>query len=410
MTKKLGILVTVILLVTMTFVGTAMAAVPTEWTDDGSAFETSASKPTVCYDGKVYHMWYLSGDKMYYRTSMDLATWTDVGECSGYNLTEYDDNAFVVKTNTGQFYLWCTDEPGTKIVRFKSMDGRAWVYDDVVLNKGDQGTWDARKIDHPMVIKDEQGYKLYYQGSNTAEEYRIGLATADSITGNFQRANGGEPVLQPSTDGWDSYRVFQPWVVQTGGKYYMFYAANDKGYTSNPAAIGVATSDDGITWTNAKSPILGRDETARAAHPAVIHKDGTWHIWYYKGSNIWHATSVYNVATTAVTFKVTEVAKPGDPTYPTIIGVSVPPTLDIGNIVQGTTGTGNLIITNTGNVTEDITCAVTTGAAQGSTVEVTSLHNGIAVRGEATATVTVTAGQTIGEDSATITVTATAAQ
>jgi predicted GH43/DUF377 family glycosyl hydrolase len=412
-TKKLSIFVTALFLVTMIFAGTAMAETSSPasltWTDE-TVLVSNASKPTVCYDGEKYHMWYLQEvgevEKMYYQTSSDLSTWTSQGACN-YSLTTYADNAFIIKTGESSFYLWCTDNAGTKIVRLSSTDGIAWKDATDVLSKGTGTEWDADKIDHPMVIKDGASYKLYYQGrASSTGDYSIGVATANSLLGPFTRVESN-PVLTKSeseSDAWDSKRVFQPWVVKTGSEYYMFYAGNSTSYTANPDGIGMATSADGISWTK-QGRILGTG-SSRVAHPAVTHKEGTWYIWYLNGNDIYHATAPSDTGTTNVTFNVTAV---GDPTYPDIIGVSVPATLAIGTIGTGQEKTETLTIKNIGNVAVNVGCTVTpTTVPTGSSVTVTESIANIAVGGTANATVTVTAGTATGEGSATITVTATA--
>lgn len=422
MGRRLSVLTATVFLVLLVFTGTALAVVPmdaTNWEVDETAFIEGASKPTVCYDEEdgIYHLWYLKSDKkLYYQTSNDLDTWTNHGECTGYNSNDYADNAFIIKTDKdSQFYLWCTDKDGTEIVRLSSANGINWENEVVVLEKGEgDGAWDGDKIDHPMVIKDGEEYKMYYQGRNADKEYCIGLATADSLTDEFSR-HGDNPVLSSSESAWDSYRVFQPWVVRVNdGDYYMFYAGNTEGQ-GGPAAIGVIRSEDGQSWTNADEPIITREADASTsdpvAHPAVAHLNGTWHLWFLKSENntdkIYHATAISSIGKTVVTFTV-KGEVPGDPMYPDIIAISVPDKLEFGDIETNSTESKDLTIENIGNVDVGVTCAVLD--ATGGTITVTDPTENIAVGETGTAEVTVTVGSTVGDGSATITVTATATE
>jgi predicted GH43/DUF377 family glycosyl hydrolase len=99
------------------------------------------------------------------------------------------------------------------------------------------------------------------------------------------------PVLPRGESGaWDGIEgiVFAPHVIQHEGTYYMFYsgADNDRG---RPAAIGYATSEDGINWTKfGENPIIAPDDTGydgmcvSVGVPMV--EDDTWVLYYAANS------------------------------------------------------------------------------------------------------------------------------
>ncbi|HTY58137.1 MAG TPA: T9SS type A sorting domain-containing protein [Bacteroidota bacterium] len=192
----------------------------------------------------------------------------------------------------------------------------------------------------PRVIRDQQGYKMYYTGQN-GNSYAIGLATStdgkswqryantpiltpdsaskwdslaqafcsvyyndttyymwyaggDGINGGIGLATSsdgihwthapGNPVFTKSHSGWDSAAVSGPCVVRVGKTFYMFYGGSTDTFTLSKFAIGLATSLDGIHWTRVgTSPVLtlgaGWDGGA-IGNLSVLYRNGTFEMWY----------------------------------------------------------------------------------------------------------------------------------
>lgn len=96
------------------------------------------------------------------------------------------------------------------------------------------------------------------------------------------------PILpRGDVDAWDGLEgmVFAPHVIEYEGMYYMFYsgADNDRG---RPNAIGLATSEDGVTWEKFEgNPILepdneGYDGICVSNGVPFVEEDGTWVLYY----------------------------------------------------------------------------------------------------------------------------------
>jgi predicted GH43/DUF377 family glycosyl hydrolase len=79
-----------------------------------------------------------------------------------------------------------------------------------------------------------------------------------------------DPVLKPSTEGWDQYGLGWPSVVKEGGEYRMYYGAR----TRSGYAIGLATSTDGISWTKYNDPVTS-DELYAESDPVLV-ADTDW--------------------------------------------------------------------------------------------------------------------------------------
>ncbi len=155
-----------------------------------------------------------------------------------------------------------------------------------VLDVGPAGSWDAAAVGLPSVLAVDGGYMMWYSGGGAASErLRIGLATSSDGLGWQKSPNG--PVLAAGPAGsWDSGVVTAPAVLYHDGLYRMWYRGTDDPVTYLGAAIGYATSPDGLRWTkSAANPVL----TAGAAgawdgemlwSASVIAEAGGYKMWY----------------------------------------------------------------------------------------------------------------------------------
>jgi hypothetical protein len=112
--------------------------------------------------------------------------------------------------------------------------------------------WDAVGVIAPQVLKTEDGYLMYYSGGSAEMRSSIGLATSDD--GISWEKSEANPILEPS-EAWEGNTVHQPRVVETEDGYLMAYRAWDG--QRGGMAIGIARSEDGINWTrSANNPYL----------------------------------------------------------------------------------------------------------------------------------------------------------
>ncbi len=158
-----------------------------------------------------------------------------------------------------------------------------------VLQEGLSGSWDDGEVYNPTVLKDGGVYKMWYTGwSPSTRLPRIGYATSpDGITWTKHAGS----VLDLGASGtWESYGVGAPTVTKDGGLYEMWYEGEDAGGWWR---IGYATSSDGINWTkDSHNPVLlegasGSWEEWGLGAPAVIKEGTRYHMWY-------HGTDAYD--------------------------------------------------------------------------------------------------------------------
>ncbi|HEY8090722.1 MAG TPA: hypothetical protein VIF09_22830 [Polyangiaceae bacterium] len=96
--------------------------------------------------------------------------------------------------------------------------------------------------------------------------------------------------------GWEGSAIGNPSALMVGGQVWLYY--------DGAGGIGLARSNDGLTFTKTGAPVLAPDATATwettAPHaPAVaVFPDGTWHMLYGAGNSIGEATSSDGLAWT----------------------------------------------------------------------------------------------------------------
>jgi hypothetical protein len=138
--------------------------------------------------------------------------------------------------------------------------------------------WDNGLIASPSVIKVGSSYMMYYEGQDkTTYTWHIGLAT--SSDGIVWTRSASNPVLSPGASGkWDEFEVRYPSVHYDGSTYRMWYWGRSS--IDDIARIGLATSTDGVIWTKYANPVLGTSGSGYI--PGSVIKSGSTFIMWFK--------------------------------------------------------------------------------------------------------------------------------
>lgn len=201
---------------------------------------------------------------------------------------------------------------------------------EAVLSPGAPGEWDSVDVLNPSVVRAPEGYVNLYSGFD-GKTWRTGVATSnDGLTwrkqgpilapdpatweGDYIAANGAAvlresslwyfyqagrpprigltrrgrkeraPVLNVGPRGsWDERGVADPYVIEASRRLYMFYLGMDRAQRQR---LGVAVSDDGLTWRKLRSnPILelgdpGAFDENGLGEPAVWAEHGFYWMLY----------------------------------------------------------------------------------------------------------------------------------
>ncbi|OGX16588.1 MAG: hypothetical protein A2166_01555 [Omnitrophica WOR_2 bacterium RBG_13_41_10] len=193
----------------------------------------------------------------------------------------------VVKEKNGYvMYYGGYDGNNWRILRAISVDGINWLKQGVCLNLGTTGTFDSVHILYPYVLKEEGLYKMYYAAYD-GNYWRIGYAvSADGVI--FKER---QPVLAMGTAGaLDSDYVHTPVVIKQGSIYVMYYAGFG-GTTPRAWRIMRATSADGINWIK-QGLALDRGSNIEPDSNNLLcgsatYSGGLYTLWYWAQGTNW---------------------------------------------------------------------------------------------------------------------------
>lgn len=133
----------------------------------------------------------------------------------------------------------------------ESVDGLQWtVLASGVLGAGEGGAFDSLSVLYPSVVPELSGYSLFYTGFN-GQTYAIGRAlSADGLA--WSRAPATPVLSAGAAQEFDNTAVAQPRVLRTPAGYLMWFSGYDTSLTNpGPYRVGLARSDDGLSWTKA---------------------------------------------------------------------------------------------------------------------------------------------------------------
>lgn len=174
----------------------------------------------------------------------------------------------------------------------ESIDGIHWhkAADRAVLSPGPAGAWDDYTVGIGAMLKDEGLYKMYYCGYR--DQYgiwNIGLAVSQD---GISWEKYSSPVLTASAF---EEQIGASTVIKKDGTYLMYYNYRK---SNGDRAICLATSSDGINWEKyAGNPILKADkswEGSAIAVPSVIYENGQFKMIYQN-----YNTSAFGMAFSA---------------------------------------------------------------------------------------------------------------
>jgi predicted GH43/DUF377 family glycosyl hydrolase len=116
-----------------------------------------------------------------------------------------------------------------------------------VLTTGEPGAWDDSGIDFPAVVPRDDGFLMLYGGLDGSNTTRIGVATSDD---GITWQKDAEPVLEADSCGKPGAQYAAAPRLMPADEGYLLLFDQDR----EPA---MATSPDGHTWTCAgPDPLL----------------------------------------------------------------------------------------------------------------------------------------------------------
>src|SRR5260370_6282687 len=131
--------------------------------------------------------------------------------------------------NGGEIVYYYQAGKPVRIGLARASNGRHWTKcGDPVLDLGSRGRWDERGVADPYVIRAGSAWVLYYLGMDRARRQRLGVATSDDGVTWFKLRSN--PVLELGEYGaFDENGLGEPAVWDAHGYYWMLYAGRDRG-------------------------------------------------------------------------------------------------------------------------------------------------------------------------------------
>lgn len=245
--------------------------------------------------------WPTSSFGLSYHTSPDGVNWTTVSDDPVFSQADLPDQTHMPIGSSVHL-----EEDGTWVQYFFTWNkgagrsvnqiGRAtapdplgpWTADEeYVLQPGPQGSWDAMGVARPYVIKNEDGYVMYYAGKNGRE--MIGMATSpdginwtkhDDPTTTDKLYAESDPVFLPSNEGgkWDQRSVSDPHILKTADGWVMSYAST----IGNGVRVGYAISEDGIMWKRSDEPLQSFADVPNNTalwSTELVYQDGMYYLF-----------------------------------------------------------------------------------------------------------------------------------
>ncbi|HEX2474841.1 MAG TPA: hypothetical protein VHK01_08850 [Lacipirellulaceae bacterium] len=182
-----------------------------------------------------------------------------------------------------------------------------WVrdLDEPTLSLGEPGAFDDTHLFAPMVLREDDHYRLWYCGSTGLAHdvaptrvpdrrlFKIGLATSDD--GLRFKKYAANPIFQIDSH---ARSILTPTIlrdadgrpVREAGKLRMWFTSGDLSVGAGGYVLQEASSADGIAWSQPSEPQL-----EKAYAPSVVKTDYGYHLWYTDVTsfpwNIRHAQS-----------------------------------------------------------------------------------------------------------------------
>lgn len=163
-----------------------------------------------------------------------------------------------------------------------SSDGRTWAHTGrPVLSVGPYESWDERGVADPYVIRAGNAYYMFYLGMDRARRQRLGVA--ESQDGVTWYKLRSNPILELGEYGaFDANGLGEPAVWTARGYYWMLYTGRDR---DEVRRLGMARSRNGVRWEKLPLVIAGDQpwDSKVICDPTVIANDDRVTVWFGGG-------------------------------------------------------------------------------------------------------------------------------
>ena len=135
--------------------------------------------------------------------------------------------------------------------------------------------WEARAICEPSVIVEDGRWRMWYMGCKTSTGTNAALGYATSPDGLSWTKHPSNPILRDPGQA-----VIRTTVLKHRGTYYLF--ASDHQWTEKSGVINRWTSKDGLRWSGKTTVLRPTEPWEKHFHNVGVgvEDDGTWKMLY----------------------------------------------------------------------------------------------------------------------------------
>ena len=220
--------------------------------------------------------------------SADGVSWEKLGKALSPDQASWEGgyiaaNGSALEMDGGIHYWYQAGDP-PRIGLARSADGLQWKKDPrSVLPLGPRGSWDERAAADPYVVRFGGSLYMFYLGEDRARRQRLGVARSQDGITWWKLRSN--PVLElGDVRAFDEQGLGEPAVWASQGRYWMLYTGRDR---AENRRIGLAWSMDGVAWTrwNSDSVLAGnRPWNARVVcDPSVLVRGDRVQVWFGGG-------------------------------------------------------------------------------------------------------------------------------
>lgn len=280
--------------------------------ESGSYDKMAVDSPYVFYHNNQYYMMHTGFDGKGYQTGLavsdDVIHWnkefvilprrSDMGwdhtGIAGMWLLK-NDNLFerpTLKKVNNKYWMVYHSYPEEGYEQGPAEIGLAYTEDESlrvwtrlerpILTWKDGNEWERGGLYKGCLIESNGRFYMFYNAKDSDEwiwHEQIGVVVSDNMI-EWKRINK-KPVIEITDNSWDSHFCADPFVAYDGNQWVMFYY----GYNGEHAQEGIAFSKDLLQWEKYTEPILrygkvGELDSIHAHKPSIVFEDGILYHFY----------------------------------------------------------------------------------------------------------------------------------
>jgi len=285
---------------------------PLQLFQDGDRLELHVSRPIACVDGDDVPLRNLFGVEIHAYLVPKVSTAKVVFHDGRYRIPSFTEDGTCrrdpespilrgggrtsVLQEASGYRMWFEGYSGMtgNVFETRSTDGITWTpggWDENHKNQFEERGRFA-EVYGPSVLRRAEGYWMFFATYDAWRELR-GIRRVSSKNG----IDWSEEVAVLEPSGSDE-TLEMPFVLEHDGRLWLWYTITRKG---EPAAIALATSDDGESWSQVGTdPVLlpgpaGAFDEAGVRSPSVHFHDGQFTMWF-QGSFGGHPSAPFYTA------------------------------------------------------------------------------------------------------------------